>query len=149
MARCQVQVGVGVCLLRNNDKQVLMIRHIDDGLWRFPGGGRDPGEALIEVASREVLEEVGVDVHPTELSVRHHCFNVFEKYGEWLTFSCYAEVSPSIEPKIMEPDKHDGLDWFSLEGALCEELFPPSRLFIEFILEQKKDDAPHWAWLHI
>ena len=43
------------------------------GLWKFPGGKREPGESLEECLAREVREELGIDIRVGELlaTVRH------------------------------------------------------------------------------
>lgn len=46
---------------RTGARQVLVCRSVEG--WRFlPGGTREPGEALAELARRELLEEAGAEV---------------------------------------------------------------------------------------
>lgn len=42
-----------------NDKGEVLIQH-ENGEWRFPGGGNEDGEPLVETVSRETIEETGV-----------------------------------------------------------------------------------------
>nr|WP_268248057.1 NUDIX domain-containing protein [Deinococcus piscis] len=47
---------------------------VADGLWNLPGGPMQPGEDPRDVAAREVLEEVGLKLEPTELRGLGTCF---------------------------------------------------------------------------
>ena len=55
-----IMVGTGVLLLK--EKEVLLQRRRDNGLWGIPGGSLEPGESLEEAARREVWEEVGLSI---------------------------------------------------------------------------------------
>ncbi len=39
--------------------EFLLVRTSNGERWTFPKGGRDPGEALVEAAAREAIEEAG------------------------------------------------------------------------------------------
>ena len=47
--------------------RVLLMRRADDGTWCLPCGWTEPGEAPSQTVVREVKEETGLDVRPTEL----------------------------------------------------------------------------------
>ena len=64
-----IMVGTGVLLLK--EKEVLLQRRRDNGLWGIPGGSLEPGESLEEAARREVWEEVGLSIDRLTL------FNVY------------------------------------------------------------------------
>ncbi len=59
-------VGCGV-LIENNEGKVLLQKRSDTGDWCVPGGALEPGETYIEAATREVREEVGVEVSDLKL----------------------------------------------------------------------------------
>jgi len=44
-----------------------MIRRTDNDLYSIPGGAQDVGETIGHTVVREVREETGIDVEPTEL----------------------------------------------------------------------------------
>ena len=61
-------VGVGVVVFK--DERVLLVRRGKpprQGRWSLPGGRQRLGEAVRETASREVLEETGLEVEVTAL----------------------------------------------------------------------------------
>lgn len=64
-----IMVGTGVLLFK--EKEVLLQRRRDNGLWGIPGGSLEPGESLEEAARREVWEEVGLSIDRLTL------FNVY------------------------------------------------------------------------
>jgi ADP-ribose pyrophosphatase YjhB (NUDIX family) len=46
---------------------ILLQRRADNGLWALPGGVVEVGETVAQTIVREVKEETGLDVEPTEL----------------------------------------------------------------------------------
>ena len=53
------------------DDQFLALEHwLGDGSWTLPGGGLHKGEDALAGAQREVIEEIGLTLKPTELT--HH-----------------------------------------------------------------------------
>ena len=59
-------VGCGV-LIENEEGKVLLQKRSDTGDWCVPGGALEPGETYIEAATREVREEVGIEVADLKL----------------------------------------------------------------------------------
>jgi 8-oxo-dGTP diphosphatase len=55
------------CLVRNDDNQVLLIRHYKRG-WEIPQGRVEEGENLLDALRREVREEAGVEIEPGPLA---------------------------------------------------------------------------------
>jgi A/G-specific adenine glycosylase len=57
-------IGVGVVL--NEAGEVLIDQRLNEGLlgglWEFPGGKQEPGEAIIDTIARELREELAIDV---------------------------------------------------------------------------------------
>jgi len=56
------------CLVRNDQNQVLLIKHVKRG-WEIPQGRVEEGENLLDALQREVREEAGVEIEPGPLAV--------------------------------------------------------------------------------
>ena len=58
-------------LLLSNDGYALIGKNVKGGvyedLWVIPGGGIDEGESKEDAAKREILEEVGIDIHNAKI----------------------------------------------------------------------------------
>ena len=72
--RRAVEVSAGVIF--RSGQLLITQRHADahlGGLWEFPGGKREPGESFVQCLTRELREELGVEVNVGELleSVTH------------------------------------------------------------------------------
>lgn len=69
-----VQVAVGV--VQNAQGDILIARRPDTahqgGLWEFPGGKVDPGETLDKAFTRELLEELAIEVHGSSPLIEIH-----------------------------------------------------------------------------
>ena len=68
-------IGVGVVL--NEAGEVLIDQRLNEGLlgglWEFPGGKQEQGELIVETISRELREELAIEVTVGEelISVEH------------------------------------------------------------------------------
>ncbi|MDP1520024.1 8-oxo-dGTP diphosphatase MutT [Porticoccus litoralis] len=70
-------VHVAVAVIDDGDGQILIARRPDHvhqgGLWEFPGGKVEPGEAVFDALKREVWEELAIRVEAAEplIEIRH------------------------------------------------------------------------------
>jgi 8-oxo-dGTP pyrophosphatase MutT (NUDIX family) len=55
-------------VVRDERERVLLVRRIDDGNWELPGGRVEVGETATDTLVREVAEESGSRVEPTDIS---------------------------------------------------------------------------------
>lgn len=71
-------IHVAAAVIRDRRGHILIARRPDDkhqgGLWEFPGGKVEPGEPVAQALSRELLEELGIQVSRAQPLIRipHH-----------------------------------------------------------------------------
>jgi ADP-ribose pyrophosphatase YjhB (NUDIX family) len=109
------RVGCGAAIVR--DGRILLMRRLkapERGCWGIAGGKVDLYETASEAARREIAEELGVAIAADRLL----CLvdQIDREAGEhWLSAVFLAETFEG-EPAILEPHKHEGLDWFDLSA---------------------------------
>ncbi|MBP6901488.1 MAG: NUDIX domain-containing protein [Burkholderiaceae bacterium] len=116
-------VGIGILVLRHG--RVLLGRRLGAhgaGQWAAPGGKLEFGESFEDCAERELAEETGLSLGPTEFA--GVCNDVFDAPpAHYVTVMLLARATGG-EPVNAEPHKCAGWQWFDWD-ALPEPLFAP------------------------
>lgn len=113
------------------DGRILLLRRNKEpeaGCWGLPGGKIDLFEDAVTATAREVAEELGIAIRPVDLL----CFvDQIDRdaHTHWVA-PVYLLDRFSGTPRNVEPDKHDGPQWFALD-ALPDRLTTPTRFAIE------------------
>lgn len=92
--------------------------------WQCPGGGVEPNENLKEAACRELSEEMGINVSPTDLT---HISTRIRKYKNGVRYKAinyHLELSPYSNPEQTEPHKSSEWELFSLDEIESLEIIP-------------------------
>ena len=113
-------VGVGCgAFIFDNERNVLLIKRSADaksepGTWARPGGAVELGETVEEALSREMIEEVGLEIkNPKILDVTTQT----PPGANWVALGYIATaVGDPLKATNKEPHKHDDLQWFSLDN---------------------------------
>lgn len=120
------KVAAGVFV--EKEGKVLLVRRIHDpyrGLWTFPAGFVNAGEDPAQAASRECMEETGLNVRVLRLldihAKREH------PHGADFIILYQAEL---IDGQLLAADDVDAAKWFSRE-ALPSLAFEATRYFFK------------------
>ena len=114
-------IGVAVGTMIFNDKGELFLSKRSQqsknerGCWETPGGSVDFGERLSDAMKREIKEEFGVEIEILEqFPAADHI--IPEEKQHWVAMTFLAKIKRGQKPTIMEPNKCDGIGWFSLDN---------------------------------
>ncbi len=108
------KVGVGIMILKEG-RILLGKRKAAHGAgeYAFPGGHLEYMESYVECALREIAEECGIKVK----NIRFLYVSNIKQYPP----KHYAHINlvadwESGEPKVLEPEKCEGWDWYNLDN---------------------------------
>ena len=111
-----IGVGVGAFILNDKNELLMLLRakdsKVEPGTWMIPGGRIEFNEKMAETVKREASEEIGVDI---EVVDKIETLDHILPDQHWVTTTFLCKIK-SGEPRIMEPHKHYGLDWFPLDN---------------------------------
>jgi 8-oxo-dGTP diphosphatase len=118
----------------NNQNKLLLVRRGKEpgkGSWGIPGGVVELGENLEDAVKREIQEETGIDVEPTDvITVVNRIFNDDEGRIQFH----YIIVEYLCRSANRTPKASDDVDralWVSIEEAKTFSLPPITREVIE------------------
>ncbi|MDT0203736.1 NUDIX domain-containing protein [Nocardioides sp. AE5] len=101
-----------------------------DGHWAAAAAGHvERGETAYVAAEREAFEELGIKDVELEFLTSMHRTQGADPIDERIDFFFTARAW-SGEPRIIEPEKCAGLDWFAL-SALPDPVVPHERATLE------------------
>jgi 8-oxo-dGTP diphosphatase len=125
----QYQVRVCAAILRPGD-EILVVRESRRGVTHvnLPGGAPQLEETLARAVVREVREETGYDVVPTEIAFVAE--RRAERWGESTLEVCfYAQVVNAVERHERVGENILGVEWLSVHNELLLRDVPYSDLF--------------------
>jgi len=127
-----------VYLMLIKDDKILLSRRFNtgfhDGEYSFPSGHLEGNENFKQALVREIKEEIGIELDPARAKLIH-IMNRREPNGERVDFFFTIEKWKG-EPKIMEPEKCDDLNWFPLDN-LPDNVIPYIKQAIDSSLKNK------------
>ncbi len=107
--------SIGVCaVVLNSENEVLLGKRKNSyrsGWYGLPGGPVEVNEQLESALQRELAEETGL-----VLTDREYVGVVRENQGKYdFIHFIFLVRSDAQEPKLLEPDKCESWEWFSVE----------------------------------
>lgn len=113
------KVGIGVMISR--DGKVLLGKRKSKngfGTYAWPGGHLEYKESIVGCAKREVREETGMEIKNVRFL---RLLNIIDQDRHYADIAMIADWE-SGEPKVLEPEKCEGWDWYD-PNKLPEPLF--------------------------
>ena len=102
--------------------RVLLIRNSYQPRWSAPGGSVEGDESTFDAATREMEEEIGIQIPAAELIfVRDVTFNFRYRKDKISLFEWHPAEMPSI---VMDEREIIKCRWFSLEETKIISLLP-------------------------
>lgn len=127
MEKQRPKIGIGVYILNPQNQVLLMLRKgVGAGTWSPPGGHLEIGEEFIDTVKRETMEEVGLVVEEAEMWAINN--NIFPD-RHYVNLDYLANKWQG-EPKNLEPEKCEKIEWFNL-NSLPKPLFEPTENFFK------------------
>lgn len=114
-------------LIHTNDLQVLIMERADKpGFWQSVTGSLEAGETPKQAATREVLEETGLDTNQYDLQ-DWQASNIYEIYPHWRhryapgvlqnIEHLFGLELPQAMPITLAPDEHVRYEWLDWREA--------------------------------
>ena len=98
------------------------------GQWMIPGGGLEPGEDELACCAREVAEETGLIVQPSD------CVLEIDEYYDsfkWVNRYFFCEVTGKTKLNLTEREKEAGMEprWLPIDDTI--RIFSKHSLYAE------------------
>ena len=114
---------------------LLLVHTVARDAWGAPAGGREPGETVLECATRETSEESGLCIDPAALRACGYVRVTLDEgsTGRWPNrrnyIACFAAVladaMPTIAPRSVDVDVAEWVSWPEAERRCRGEFWWP------------------------
>ena len=128
--------------------KMVVVYHIINNGWIFPGGHADGEEDLLSVAVREVFEETGLKVKVLDeniYGIQNNPVIGHVKKGKYVSAHVHYDVVYLMEaddkiPLVFREDESKGVKWIPFEEAdnntMCDFIRPVHRKLIKKLTNQ-------------
>ena len=111
-------------IVRHKGKILMLDRRKGVLGWACPAGHVEDGEYFFDCLLRELEEETGLKVSGASCVLMADINNACKRGATahyWEVYECSVD-DPTV--RLMEPDKHNGIGWFTPDQLLALELEP-------------------------
>ena len=108
--------GVGAVIKNEND-EILMLKHNKFNVWTIPIGKVDDGEDLIEGMSRELHEELNIKSNDMKDLISGDYYYKREGVRVRVEIHIFEVLSYTGKLRNNEPHKHSNMKWMSLDDV--------------------------------
>ncbi|WP_158846228.1 NUDIX hydrolase [Saccharothrix deserti] len=131
--------------VQDDQGRLLMIRRTDNDLYSIPGGAQDVGETIGHTVIREVKEETGIDVDPTDI------IGVYSDPAHVISYTdgeVRQEFSICFRARLIGGELHTSnesseVHWVAREDLAALNIHPSIRLRIQHGFEPRT--TPYFA----
>lgn len=125
-------VLVNRALVLNKEKEVLLVKRSKNnsyipGKWELPGGKLDAGQDISNALEREVLEETGLVVLPTDKVAYWHSEILTKGKYKGLPYIVLIGLANSIGGNVILSTEHDDYAWVSKSDIFDYDLVHETR----------------------
>ncbi len=111
-------VLVNRALVLNENGDILLIKRTKDdtympGKWELPGGKLDPGQDISNALEREVLEETGLVIVPTDKTAYWHSEIIASGKYKGLPYIVLVGLAKSVGGKVKLSSEHEDFCWIA------------------------------------
>ena len=112
--------------------------------WTAPGGHVDFGEDILTACIREVHEEAGIKVNPTETKLKYIALhNHLDRKEIW---SIYGFVVNAAKRDDIKVDTHEGeAKWIDIKKLDEMDIFPPVKYYLDHVINKKSGLLYSWS----
>ena len=129
---------------KEKTKMIVVYHIINDG-WIYPGGHADGEEDLLSVAVREVEEETGLKVKVLDnniYSIQSAPVKGHVKRGKYVSAHLHLDVLYVMEaddtiPLVYREDESKGVKWVPFEESMCDFIRPIHKKLIKKLSDKK------------
>jgi len=132
-------VLVNRALVQNKKKEVLLVQRSNDdsympGKWELPGGKLDSGQDISNALEREVLEETGLVVLPTDKIAYYHSEILASGKYKGLPYIVLIGLAKSVGGKVTLSDEHIDFTWANKEESMQYDLTHETRAALTVLI---------------
>lgn len=142
--------AVGVYILRSDNKVLLIRSPKWHNLFIPPGGHIEYGESIIEAATREAKEELGLDIIDCEVIGPVELMQDVDggPQKSIIAIECVAKLKDDTQEIVVDGREVNGYEWFDLVlGQSNNEIHENTRLKLKKIVEMREDNEFKDKWL--